>query len=90
MLLPALAGTAAVGALCAAGYQSMAPTGQWYGHTFTGLARGTKKLALTYDDGPNNAHTQNCSTFLPNTMCTPLFFSLAVTFAKLPSSRAKS
>jgi peptidoglycan/xylan/chitin deacetylase (PgdA/CDA1 family) len=40
-----------------AGYQSMAPTGQWYGRTFTGLARGTKQLALTYDDGPNDAHT---------------------------------
>jgi peptidoglycan/xylan/chitin deacetylase (PgdA/CDA1 family) len=41
-----------------AGYQTMAPTGQWYGRTFTGLARGTKQLALTYDDGPNDPHTQ--------------------------------
>lgn len=41
----------------AAGYQSMAPTGQWYGRTFTGLSRGTKQLALTYDDGPNDPHT---------------------------------
>jgi len=41
----------------AAGYQSLAPTGQWYGRTFTGLARGTKQLALTYDDGPNDPHT---------------------------------
>jgi peptidoglycan/xylan/chitin deacetylase (PgdA/CDA1 family) len=40
-----------------AGYQSMAPTGQWYGRTFTGVARGTKQLALTYDDGPNDPHT---------------------------------
>lgn len=54
----ALTGTAAVTAIAAtAGYQSMAPTGQWYGRTFTGLARGTKQLALTYDDGPNEAHT---------------------------------
>jgi peptidoglycan/xylan/chitin deacetylase (PgdA/CDA1 family) len=52
-----LAGTAATAALTAAGYQSMAPTGQWYGRTFTGLARGTRQLALTYDDGPNDAHT---------------------------------
>jgi peptidoglycan/xylan/chitin deacetylase (PgdA/CDA1 family) len=57
MLGPVLAGTAAVGALVSAGYQSMAPTGQWYGRTFTGLARGTKQLALTYDDGPNDPHT---------------------------------
>ncbi len=35
----------------------MAPTGQWYGRTFTGLAPGTKQLALTYDDGPNDPHT---------------------------------
>jgi len=44
-------------AAVAAGYQSIAPTGQWYGRTFTGLARGTKQIALTYDDGPNDPHT---------------------------------
>src|SRR5215469_18391684 len=46
-----------IAAAVTAGYQSMAPTGQWYGRTFTGLARGTKQLALTYDDGPNDPHT---------------------------------
>ena len=56
MLGAVFAGTAAAAAL-SAGYQSMAPTGQWYGRTFTGLARGTKQLALTYDDGPNDPHT---------------------------------
>ncbi len=56
MLGLALTGVATLGA-AAAGYQSMAPTGQWYGHTFTGLARGTKQIALTYDDGPNEPHT---------------------------------
>ncbi len=35
----------------------MAPTGQWYGTTFTGLERGSKLIALTYDDGPNDPHT---------------------------------
>ena len=52
----ALAGAAATAAV-AAGYQSMSPTGQWFGRTFTGLAPGTKQLALTYDDGPNDPHT---------------------------------
>lgn len=56
MLGLALAG-AATAAAVTAGYQSMAPTGQWYGKTFTGLARGTRKIALTYDDGPNDPHT---------------------------------
>jgi peptidoglycan/xylan/chitin deacetylase (PgdA/CDA1 family) len=50
------AGFAAAAAV-AAGYQSMAPTGQWYGRTFTGLKPGTKQLALTFDDGPNDPHT---------------------------------
>jgi len=35
----------------------MAPTAQRYGRTFTGLGRGAKRLALTYDDGPNDPHT---------------------------------
>jgi peptidoglycan/xylan/chitin deacetylase (PgdA/CDA1 family) len=56
MLGIVLAGTTAVAAITA-GYQSMAPTGQWYGRTFTGLPRGSKQLALTYDDGPNDPHT---------------------------------
>jgi len=56
VLAPLIAGTAAATAV-AAGYQSMAPTGQWYGRTFTGLPRDTKQIALTYDDGPNDPHT---------------------------------
>ena len=57
MLAIGLAGVAVSAAALSAGYQSMAPTGQWYGRTFTSLARGTKQLALTYDDGPNDPHT---------------------------------
>jgi peptidoglycan-N-acetylglucosamine deacetylase len=49
---------AVVAVASAAGYQSMAPTGQWFGRTFAGLACGSKQLALTYDDGPNDPHTQ--------------------------------
>jgi peptidoglycan/xylan/chitin deacetylase (PgdA/CDA1 family) len=52
-ILTAAAATAAV----AAGYQSMAPTGQWFGRTFTGLRDQSKQLALTYDDGPNDPYT---------------------------------
>src|SRR5262249_15872357 len=29
----------------------------WYGRTFTGLPSGSKQVALTYDDGPNDPHT---------------------------------
>jgi peptidoglycan/xylan/chitin deacetylase (PgdA/CDA1 family) len=50
-------GAGLVAAAVAASYQSMSPTGQWYGRTFTGLKPGTRQLALTYDDGPNDPHT---------------------------------
>jgi peptidoglycan-N-acetylglucosamine deacetylase len=57
-MLPALIElTAAAAAASALGYQTMAPTGQWYGHTLTSLGRGSKQIALTYDDGPNDPYT---------------------------------
>jgi peptidoglycan-N-acetylglucosamine deacetylase len=48
---------AALAAASTAGYQSMAPSGQWYGRTFRRIAGPSKKLALTYDDGPNDPYT---------------------------------
>src|ERR1700682_5844898 len=56
-MLPSLIGLTAAAAASAAGYQSMAPRGQWYGKTFAGGIRGSKQIALTYDDGPNDPHT---------------------------------
>ncbi len=55
-MLLALSGLAAAAA-ASAGYQSMAPTGQWYGRTLARLTGGGKRIALTYDDGPNDPHT---------------------------------
>jgi peptidoglycan/xylan/chitin deacetylase (PgdA/CDA1 family) len=56
-MFSSLLGLGVAGAASAAGYQSMAPTGRWYGRTFTGLESGSKRIALTYDDGPNDPHT---------------------------------
>jgi peptidoglycan-N-acetylglucosamine deacetylase len=56
-MLPALVGLASAAAATAAGYQSMAPTGQWFGRTFASGPRGSRQIALTYDDGPNDPHT---------------------------------
>jgi peptidoglycan/xylan/chitin deacetylase (PgdA/CDA1 family) len=56
MLLPITAG---LGALVVAGYNTMSPTSQLYGRTFLGEQRSSKRLALTFDDGPNDPHTQN-------------------------------
>ena len=56
-MFSALLGLGVAAAASAAGYQSMAPPGQWYGRTFAGLKHGSKQIALTYDDGPNDPHT---------------------------------
>jgi len=56
MLSVAIAGAAAAGAAVSAGYQSMSPTGQWFGRAFCG-SPGGNSLALTFDDGPNDPHT---------------------------------
>jgi peptidoglycan-N-acetylglucosamine deacetylase len=65
---------AAMAAAASAAYQSMAPTGQWYGRTFTGLARGSKQLALTYDDGPNDPHTLRLLDILAKHQVRATFF----------------
>ena len=56
-MLDYLIAAVSAAAASAVGYQSMAPTGQWYGRTFTGLGRESKQLALTYDDGPNDPYS---------------------------------
>src|SRR5450631_3070139 len=56
-MLPALIGLTAAAAASAAGYQSMAPKGKWYGRTIASGMRGSKQIALTFDDGPNDPHT---------------------------------
>ena len=57
MLVTALTCAASAAAAITVGYQSMAPTAQWHGRTFIGLDPGSRQIALTYDDGPNDAHT---------------------------------
>jgi peptidoglycan-N-acetylglucosamine deacetylase len=50
-------GTVVAGLACLAGFHAMWPTSQLYGQTFIGLGRGSRLLALTYDDGPNDPYT---------------------------------
>jgi peptidoglycan/xylan/chitin deacetylase (PgdA/CDA1 family) len=56
-MFAALLGMGTAAAVAAAGYQSMVPTGQWFGRTFFRGKPGSKQIALTYDDGPNDIHT---------------------------------
>jgi len=48
---------AAGAALLFGGYQSFAPTGQWFGRAFCRGRRGSRQITLTFDDGPNDPHT---------------------------------
>ena len=67
---------AALAAASAASYQSMAPSGQWYGRTFTRLPRSSKKLALTYDDGPNDPYTLRLMEVLAKHDVRATFFAI--------------
>jgi peptidoglycan-N-acetylglucosamine deacetylase len=75
-MLPTLIGLAAAAAATAAGYQSMAPVGQWYGQTFVSGNRGSKKIALTYDDGPNDQHTEKLLEVLAKHSVRATFFMI--------------
>jgi peptidoglycan/xylan/chitin deacetylase (PgdA/CDA1 family) len=74
MLALPITGAVSIAAVVTAGYQSMAPTGQWYGKTFTGLQRGSRQIALTYDDGPNDPHTVRLLDVLANHNVQATFF----------------
>ncbi len=80
---------AATAALISAGYQSMSPTGQWYGRTFTGLPRGSKKLALTFDDGPNDPFTPQLLDVLARHDVKATFFMLGK-YARLRPDLARA
>jgi peptidoglycan-N-acetylglucosamine deacetylase len=72
----AITGAAVASAAVAAGYQSLAPTGRWYGRTFTGLPRAAKQLALTYDDGPNDPHSLRLLEVLSRHQVQATFFMI--------------
>ena len=67
---------AAAVAATAAGYQSMSPTGQWYGRTIAHGIRGSKQVALTYDDGPNDPHTLRLLDVLAKNNVRATFFMI--------------
>jgi peptidoglycan/xylan/chitin deacetylase (PgdA/CDA1 family) len=75
-MLPVLIGLATAAAASAAGYQSMAPTGQWYGRTISNGVRGSKQIVLTYDDGPNDPHTLKLLDVLAKQEVRAMFFMI--------------
>jgi len=54
----------------------MAASGQWYGQTFAGGIPGSKQIALTYDDGPNDPHTLRLLDVLAKHSARATFFMI--------------
>lgn len=73
MLLPLLAGAAA---LVTGGYHTMSPHSQLYGRTFVRLRPESRKLALTFDDGPNDPHTLELLEVLAHHQVRATFFMI--------------
>jgi peptidoglycan/xylan/chitin deacetylase (PgdA/CDA1 family) len=57
MVSEILGGAIAAGLAVWAGFHTMLPNSQVYGRTFRGAHDGSRLLALTYDDGPNDPYT---------------------------------
>jgi peptidoglycan-N-acetylglucosamine deacetylase len=55
-------------------YQSISPTGQWYGKAFCGSRGRSKQIALTFDDGPNDPYTLNLLDLLARHNVLATFF----------------
>lgn len=66
-----------------AGYATMGPTSQLYGSSFLGVP-GSKLLALTYDDGPNDAHTPALLDLLARHQVKATFFLIGRYVAQRP------
>ncbi|HTS59294.1 MAG TPA: polysaccharide deacetylase family protein [Terriglobales bacterium] len=84
MVVGYIVGGAAGAAAFVAGYQTMSPQGQWYGRSLVGLPRGSRKLALTYDDGPNDPHTLRLLEVLARHGVHATFFLVGRYVAKRP------
>jgi len=73
MVVPLIgAGVAAAAGLAA--YHSMAPRAQGFGATFVGSPTASKKIAFTYDDGPNDPHTLRLMEVLEKDSVRATFF----------------
>jgi len=76
MIAEIAGGVALAGLATWAGFESMWPTMHAYGRSFVGLPPGTRKLALTYDDGPNDPDTLRLLEILAKHEVKATFFVL--------------
>ena len=69
-----IGGSIGAAGLVAAGYNTMAPRSQVYGHTFIGNGPPSREIALTFDDGPNDPYTFHLLEVLAKHGVTATFF----------------
>ena len=79
-----LLATAGLATLAAAGYNTMAPRSQLYGRTFIGGDDGSRQLALTFDDGPNDPWTPRLLEVLERHRVRATFFLIGRYVAERP------
>jgi peptidoglycan/xylan/chitin deacetylase (PgdA/CDA1 family) len=76
MIAELSSGVAVAGLATWLGFESMWPTMHLYGRSFIGLKPGTRQLALTYDDGPNDPDTLKLLDVLARHNVRATFFAL--------------
>ena len=84
MIAEIAGGVALAGLATWAGLESMWPTLHAYGRSFVGLEPGSRMLALTYDDGPNDPHTLRLIDVLARHDVKATFFVLGRFVAQKP------
>jgi peptidoglycan/xylan/chitin deacetylase (PgdA/CDA1 family) len=75
---------AAAGMATGLGYHSMAPRSQLFGRTFCRAGNAPRRLALTYDDGPNDPHTLRLLEVLDRHGVKATFFMIGRYVAQRP------
>jgi peptidoglycan-N-acetylglucosamine deacetylase len=83
-MLPWTLSAAGVAAATTAGYHAMAPMSQAYGKTFIGTPGRGKRLALTFDDGPNDPATLELLDVLARHQAKATFFLIGKHVRKRP------
>ncbi len=68
----------------ALGYHSMAPRSQLFGATYIGDGAGSRQIALTFDDGPNDPHTLRLLEVLDRHQAKATFFMVGRYVNALP------
>jgi peptidoglycan/xylan/chitin deacetylase (PgdA/CDA1 family) len=83
-MIPLLLAGAAAAAASVAAWGAMAPRSQLFGQAFCAGQPGSRRLALTFDDGPNDPHTLHLLDVLGEAGVRATFFCIGQYAARRP------